>query len=176
MCRDLENRIGGSVDDPRAGALLLVGKVVDDRRSAGHAVGEDRPTRGFGKSRNHIDWKAVWVSGKRFGQMKASDLPMPRRRIFPRRPREHGAPRADGIRFRFDTRNRCDVAQSETRHVGEPEPADRAGNVADRIAATIAVRRTIGRFTASYPIEHEDQRSPVAVEGSHQEVVRGAGL
>ncbi len=60
---------------------------------------------------------------------------------------------------RGHSRERFDAAEARRGEVGQIEPAHRARDVAERVAALVAVGRGVGRLADAHAVEHDDRRA-----------------
>src|SRR5947208_4707452 len=74
--RDLEDRVGRGVDDPLAGALMLLAELLDDLRPRRWLVAEDASPRAVHERVNHVVRTALRVGRKRRRRDHANPLPV----------------------------------------------------------------------------------------------------
>ena len=119
---DLQDAVGGGVEDRLAGGDALLAQLGDDRRPGGVAVAENAGNIGVvgnlpdqrDRKGRHCTGEIAPVEGHRY----PGDLPMPGRGVLAARDFAGGAPET-GRRSRIVAA--CDVEEAETAHVGQNE-------------------------------------------------------
>src|SRR5436189_4147806 len=99
------------------------------------------------------------ISWERFCQMDSGDFPMTGGAVFSSGPRDHESPRAARRRGWRNALQRSDVAESKALETWERQPAQRARDIAERVAPCVAIVRRIGRFADSDAVENDDYRA-----------------
>src|SRR2546423_2971983 len=155
ICRNLENRIGRGVNDPAACATLFFGKPIDYIGPAANHVTDDGSSGRSRESVEQITGKSVWVRRERLRQMHPSYLPVTGGAVFSRRRRTHASPRAGGVTTRLHPFKRLDLAETKSLQSRQLEPAARPREVAQRIAAGVAVRGRIRSLADTYAVEDD---------------------
>ncbi len=154
MRRDLEDGIRGRVDDPLPGSLVLLPELLDDLGPRRRLVAEDAPARPVHERVDHVVRKALRVGGKRRRRDDAHQLPVPGRRVLSLRTLEQPAGDCRRARLRRAALEWLDVAQAERLEVGQVEPTDRPGDVAERVRALVAVRGGIRQRPGTDGVQH----------------------
>ena len=158
---DLEDRVGGGVDDPLAGALVLLAEPLDDLGARCGDVADDPAPRRLAERVDHVVRKAIRVRGHRLLGDHAHQLPVAGGGVLAGRVLAQAT--CDGRRViaRRAPHEREHVAEPERLHVRKVEPADGVRDVLQRARPGIAVRIGVGQRTRTNGIEH-DQASAAA--------------
>jgi hypothetical protein len=150
---DLEDAVGGRVDDRVTGPHVLGAELVDDRRPRRGVVADRAAADAFLELGDHFRGEAVGKRGERPIQHDTGHLPMTGDGILPRR--SFGHPSV-GAERRVDWRHPLhvgDARQSERTQRGERQWHE-TRDVAERIAAAIAVRIRVGQLADAHAVEH----------------------
>ena len=157
MCCDLEDAVGGGVDDERTCLLVLLSVVVDDRRAGVWLVAENLPPECGLELCDHIGGKAVGVGRHRLVFDDARHLPMPDGRILAARELAQTCVCADGGGIRRAGLYAVDVVEPEAcqiRSGEEPALCHRAERAA---RCGITELRRIGGRAAAEAVEHNEK-------------------
>ena len=157
--RDLEDRVGGRVDDPLPRALVLLAELLDDLRTRGGPVAEHTAARAVHERVDHLVRKPVRIGRKGDGGDDPHQLPVARRRVLALRALEQAAGDRRSTRLRRAALERLDVAETERLEIGEVETADGAGDVAERVGALVAVVGRVRQLPRADGVEHDDART-----------------
>ena len=111
--RDLEDRVGGGVDDPLAGLLVLLAELLDDLRPRGRLVAEHAAAGPVHERVDHVVREAVRVGRERRGRDDAHQLPVAGRRVLALRALEQAAGDRGRAGLRRAALERLDVAEAE---------------------------------------------------------------
>ena len=158
--RDLEDAVGGRVEDRPPGAHMLRAEFLDDLRAGGRHISERLPATDRRERLRDLGGKAVGKGRKRNRGVNARHLPVTRDRVLPLR--RFTEPCDESRRFgnRFDTPNRGQVTEAEPLEIRKREPTHASRHVTDRIRSRrVTVRRRIGERTNSTGIENDDDAS-----------------
>ena len=155
--RHLEDRVGGRVDDPLAGPLVLFSELRDDLRARRRLVPQPTPPGPSRELVQELSWEPLRVGPERLGQEHAADLPMPGGRVLTLRRRK-----GDTVcrRRPYPGRQPGDApthSQSQPLQVRQPQPPHPPRNIAERVRARIAVGRLVGTRADPEPVEHDDR-------------------
>ena len=82
MTGDLEDRVGGSVDDRLPGGDVLVAEVLDDTGTGSRPVAQDAAADGALEWLHHLRRKTVWVGREGALEDDAHHLPVTGGRVF----------------------------------------------------------------------------------------------
>ena len=119
---DLEDRVGGRVDDPLARLLVLLAELLDDLRPARRLVAEHAAGGAVHERVDHVVREAVRVGRERLRRDDPHQLPVADRRVLALRALEQPAGDRGRARLRRAALERLDVAEAERLQVR----ADRA--------------------------------------------------
>ena len=151
---DLEDAVGGGVDDRRAGAHVLVAEFLDDLGAGGGLVAERAAAGAAFEFAHDVGREAVRVERKRLGEMDADHLPVAGGGVLAGRGERALAVGAGGGGGGGDAGERLDVAEAQARQVRQLDAAD-ARDVAQRVAARVAILRGIGHFADADAVEND---------------------
>ena len=156
---DLEDRVGGRVDDPLAGLLMLLAELLDDVRPRRGLVPEHAAPGPVHERVDHVVGEAVRIGRERLRRQDAHQLPVAGGRVLALR--ALGQPAGDGgcARLRRTALERLDVAETERLETRKVEPADRARHVAERVGTLVAVVFGVGHSPRSHGVQHDDARA-----------------
>ena len=157
---DLEDRVGGRVDDPLAGALVLLAQSLDDLGARRRHVADHAAPRGLRERVEQVLREAVWIGREGPRRHDPGHLPVADRGVLAERVLEQAAGDRGRRGRRRTALERQHVAETELLEVREVEPSDRVRDVAERVRAGVAERRRIGQLTRADGVEHHDERSP----------------
>src|SRR5438105_2121189 len=152
--RNLKHRIGRRVNDPPAGADVLVAKTLNDVRSTTYDVANHAASCVAREIVDHLLRETIWKSRKRLLEMNPGDLPVTGRTVFTGRRRTHPSPRTRGISAPRYARQRFDVAEPQALELGERETAARARQIPESVATGVAVPNGVGGFTNADAIQN----------------------
>ena len=76
MRSDLEDRVGGRVDDRRPGAYVFLTQLLEDLGAGSRLVAKRRTSNAGFECVHHFRRKPIRIQGKRFGKVDADHLPM----------------------------------------------------------------------------------------------------
>ena len=181
---NLKHAVGRRVDDQRAGAHVLGAELVDDRGARRRLVAEHAAAGQARELRDDLRREAVGKRRERAVEHDAHHLPVPGDRVLPRRRLGHAAVRTERRtgRNRGDRRDRGDLFQEDLcafsaffalsavssgpsictrrsrprlRSVGIFS-GTRLRDVADRVAALIAVRRRVRQLADADAVHDDD--------------------
>ena len=161
---NLEDAVGRRVDDRRSGAHVLGPELVDDRGARGRLVPERVAPDALLEWRHHVRRKAVRKDRKRTIEDEPHQLPVPGHRVLARRRFGHPSERRARRRLGLNAVDKRQSSQSETAESREAKwnlPRD----VAERVAALVAVGGRVGQLADADAIEHDEDD---AGGGGHQ--------
>ena len=98
----------------------------------------------------------VRVRGQRLGRHDAHQLPVAGRRVLARAEVMEDTVKR-GVRGPRHPANRPEVAEAQALERGQLEPADRVGDVAQRVRARVAVVRGVGLGTGAEGVDHDHE-------------------
>jgi len=164
--RDLKHAVGRRVHDQRAGPHVFGPELVDDPRAGRRSVPQHAASGPARKHRDDVAGKSVRERRERAIEDDAHHLPMPGDRVLARRRFRHAADRGWGDRGMMRDRcaNRRDAIEPEAAQRRQPQ-RDPLRDVADSIAAAIAVRRRIGKLTHAHAVEDDHDGAGVESTG-----------
>ena len=136
---DLEDRVGGRVDDPLPGSLVLFSELLDDLGAGRRLVPEDAASGLVHERVDDLVREAVRIGRKRRRGDDPHVLPVAGRRVLSGRELDETAGDRGRARLRRATLERHHVAEPERLEVREVEPADRVGDVTERVRALVTV-------------------------------------
>ena len=110
---DLEDGVGGRVDDPLARLLVLLAELLDDLRPRRGLVAEHAAAGPVHERVDHVVREAVRVGRERRRRDDAHQLPVARRRVLALRALEQPAGDRRRARLRRAALERLDVAEAE---------------------------------------------------------------
>ena len=137
--RDLEDRVGGRVDDPLPRPLVLLAELLDDLRPGRGLVADHAAARAVHERVDHVVREAVRVGRERLRGDDAHQLPVAGGRVLALRALDQPAGDRGRSRLRRATFQRLDVAEAERLHVRQVEAADGLRDVAEGVRALVAV-------------------------------------
>jgi len=147
---------------------MLVAQLGDDRRAAGGLVADHAPARPARELRQQVGREAVRIGRERLRGDHAHQLPVAGGGILARRdfhqPAVTGA-RAPGRRHAGDG---VQVAQAQSGKVRHVQPADRAGQIPERVRAGVAVGGGVRRPAHAQPVQHDENGPCHAVAPSQE--------
>ena len=155
---DLEDRVGGRVDDPLAGPLVLFSELLDDLRSRGGPVADDPAARLVHERVDHLVREAMRVCRERGRRDHAHHLPVTRGRVLALRALHQSPGNCGRPGLRRAAFQRDDVSEPERLEIGQVEASDRAGHVAESVGAFVPVLRCVRQLTSADGIEHDHAR------------------
>ena len=157
MRGNLEYRIGGRVDNRRAGAHVFFAELVEDHRARRRLVAERLSPNAFLVLFDHVRRKSVRVCAKRIGNDESHHFPMSGRRIFPRAHFVHAPER----------RRRRNVGRRLRQRVQQPESAQcrqrrmlRLQNMPKRVGTFVAEVFRIRQLANAEGVADEENGSP----------------
>ena len=159
MGRNLENAVSRGVDDRLAGAQVLLAQLLKDHGAGGRVIPQGAAADLFLKFIHDLGRKPVRISRRRFRQVNAHHLPMTLDGILAGREGLHLAITALGGIGWGHAFNRGHIADADRAHVGQADPAQHPGDVADRVGTHIAVIRGIRRFADAHPVQNNNRYS-----------------
>src|SRR5262249_28910678 len=151
--RDLKDAVGRRVDDRKTGAHVLGAELVDDDRAGRRVVAERPASDAPLELGDDVCWKAVWKRWERVIEDDPRDLPVTGDRVLSRRPLGHASERAKGRIDPWHALDSRDARQAERTERRELQP-DRARDVADRVAAAIAILVRVGQLADAHAVEN----------------------
>ena len=156
---DLEDRVGRRVDDPLAGALVLLAELLDDLRPRGGLVAEHAAAGAVHERVDHVEREAVRVGGHRLRRDHSHQLPVAGGRVLALRAFEQ--PAGDRLRpgLRRTAGQRHHVAEAERLERGQVETTDGAGDVAERVRPLVPVGGRIRQLPSADGVEHDHARA-----------------
>ena len=154
MRGDLEDAVGRRVDDRRAGAHVLLAQFLDDLGAGGGLVAERPAADAAFELAHHLGREAVRVQRERLGEVNADHFPMAGGGVFAGRSQGAVAVSAGGRGGGSDAGERLDVAEAEARKVGQLHAAN-AGDVAQRVAARVAILRGVRHLADADAVEND---------------------
>ena len=155
---DLEDRVGARVDDPLAGALMLLAELLDDLRAARGLVPEHAAAGAVHERVDHLVREAVRVGRHRLGRDDAHQLPVARRRVLALRTLEQPSGDRGGPGLRRAPFQRLDVAEPERFQRRQVEAADGAGDVGEGVRPRVTELGSVRQLTRSDGVQHDDAR------------------
>ncbi len=154
MRGDLENAVAGGVNDGKAGALMLFPEFLDDFGAGGGLVAEsfaaDRALEFF----HEIAREAVLVNGEGLIEPDAGHFPVAGSGVFAGRNGNSFPESADGMRGRIEMRERLDIGEAEANEIRKSQWT-RAGDVAERVTADVAVIGSVRKLADADAIEDD---------------------
>src|SRR5215210_9475787 len=113
MGRDLEDGVGGGVDDPLPRSLVLFPQLLDDLGPGGGLVAEDAATRAVHEGIDDLEWEAVRIRWHRLRRHDAHELPVAGCRVLAARPFDQAARDRGSAGLRRTALQRLDVSKPE---------------------------------------------------------------
>ncbi len=161
MGGDLEDAVGGGVDDGPAGPNVLGPELGDDLRARGGLVAQNALDAGPVFERgDELGRKAPGEEGERLVQDEAHELPVPVQGVFAAGPLGHAAPGGQRRRDRGDAREGHDVPQAELSEKGQAQAAAALGDVDQRVGPLVAKVGGVGQAADADGIQ-DDQDGAV---------------
>ena len=164
---DLTDAVGRGVHDRRAGPEMLAAQAFDDLRARRRHVPDRRPADSPLQRQDRISRKPRGEQGKRLRQGDPRQFPVPGDRVLAGRGFGHSSERGErGCRRRAPDLHDPPETQGTQRGHLERHPAS---DVAQGIAARVAVLRGVRQRTDAGTIEHDDDRAGNSKRrGSHR--------
>ncbi len=156
---DLEDGVGGRVDDPLARLLVLLAELVDDVRAGRGLVPEHAARRPVHERVDHVVREPVRVGRHRGRGDDAHQLPVPRGRVLPLRALDEAARDRRRARLGRAALERERVAEPERLERGQVEASDGAGDVADRVRPLVSVLGRVRQLPCTDGVEHDHART-----------------
>ncbi len=174
--RDLEDRVGRRVDDQVPGAQVLGAEVVDRPDAVVGGVAEHAAPRRRLERGDDLGREAAGIGPHRLRRDDAHQLPVTRRRVLSRPERVQPAVE-DRVGGGRDAPERQRGAEPERAHRREVEPADRVGEVAERVRARVAVVGRVGQRPRPAGVEDDHEGAPAGhqLAGARSRRVASAG-
>ena len=157
--RHLEDRVGGRVHDPLPRPLVLLPELRDDRRSRGGLVADHPATGAARELADDVLRKALRIGAERLVEQHPADLPVPGRAVLPLRARQRHAVGGGGLDPGRQPGDGAAAPEAEPLQVRKPQPAHRAGHVAERVAASVAVGNSVRGGADAHAVQHDDRRA-----------------
>ena len=152
---DLEDRVGARVDDPLAGALVLLAELLDDLRPARRDVAEHAAPGLVHERVDHLVGEPVRVGRHRLRGQDPHQLPVAGRRVLAARALDEPARDRRRARLRRAAEQRLDVAEPERLERRQVEAADGPREVAERVRALVAEVGRVRQLAGPDGIEHD---------------------
>ena len=152
---DLEHRVGGRVDDPLAGLLVLLAVLLDHLGARRRLVAEHAAAGAVHERIDHLVGEAVRIRRERDGGDDAHHLPVARRRVLALRALEQPARDRRRAGLRRAALERLDVPEPERLEIGQVEASDGASDVPERVRAFVSPLGSIRQLTRANGIEHD---------------------
>ncbi len=152
---DLEHGVGGRVDDPLPGLLVLLAVLLDHLGPRGRLVAENAAAGAVHERIDHLVGEAVRIRRERDGGDDAHHLPVTRRRVLALRALEQPARDRRRAGLRRAALERLDVPEPERLEIGQVETPDGASDVPERVRALISPLGSIRQLTRANGIEHD---------------------
>ncbi len=157
--RDLEDAVGRRVDDGLAGRHLFSAQFIEDDGPRGRDITQPAAAC-FRLILGHdLVGEAVGIDREGAVHVDAHQLPMAGRGVLAGGDLGHLAVGGSGVRLGLDSVQNGDVGQSQGLQIGQMQPADGLRNVAQRVAADIAVGRGIRRFADADAVQNDNDDS-----------------
>ncbi len=156
---DLEDRVGGRVDDPLPGLLVLLAELLDDLRARGGSVADDAPSSAVHERVDHVVREPVRIRRERRRRDDPHHLPVPGGRVLPFRALEQ--PTRDRRRsgLRWAPLERHDVPEAQRLHVRQVETADGPCDVPECVGALVPVLGGVGQLSRPDRVEDDHARA-----------------
>ncbi len=151
---DLEDAVGGGVDNRRAGSHVFRSQLVDDGGARRCLVAERATPDARFEGRHDVGRETVGEHRKRTIEHEPHQLPVPGHRVLPWRRLGHPSECRAGRRFRLHAVDKRDAPEAETAECREAQ-ANMPGNVTERVAPGVAVRRGVGQFANADAVEND---------------------
>ena len=155
---DLEDGVGRRVDDPLPRLLVLLAELLDDLGPGGGLVAEHAAARAVHERVDHLVREPVRIGRERCRRDDAHQLPVTGGRVLPLRPLEQPARDRRRVGLRRAALERLDVAEAERLQVRQVEPADRSGDVPERVRALVTAVGRVRQLPRADGVEHDDAR------------------
>jgi hypothetical protein len=154
MSRNLENAIGGGVDDRLAGRHVLRAEFVEDGGAGGGLVREGLAPDAPLPFAEDLRRKAVREGGERLVGDYPGHLPVPSDGILPLRLLLHNSVACRGLLTRRDPFYLHNISKAHLLKVGEVKSTQNAGGVCKSVTAAVAVLCGIRHGTRANTIKH----------------------
>ena len=135
---------------------MLGAKTIHDCRPAACHVADHSTSGALGECAHESRGEAVRIGREGTLELYAGDLPVASGAVLPRRMWHHEAPCPDRLAHGRHPRERRDVAQAGALQVGKLQSAHGPRNIAERVAAGVAVRLRVRRGTDTDAVEDEN--------------------
>jgi hypothetical protein len=152
---DLEDGVRRRVDDPLAGALMLLAELLDDLRARGRLVAEHTAARSVHERVDHVVREPLRVRRERRRRDDAHQLPVAGRRVLALRALEQPPGDCGRARLRRAALERLDVPEAERLEVGQVEAVHGARDIAERVGAFVAVCGGIRKRSRAHGVQHD---------------------
>ena len=153
--RDLEDAVGGGVDDQLAGAQVLLPQLVEDRRAGGGLVAQraaaDRLLEGIQKRAR----EPVRERRERAPELHAGDLPVPGGRVLSGRNLPELAIAARGHTICAAEADPVDMGKPQLHQMGNMRMA-RADDVTQRVRSGVAICGGIRQRADAHAVQHDE--------------------
>ncbi len=171
---ELEHRVGRRVEDHLARAQVVLAELLDDGDAVGRAVGAEAQA-GRALELGHERRREAARIGRRRGVGDdAHELPVTGGRVLARTERVQ-PPVERGRRRRRDTGDRDDRAEAEALERRQTEPADRVGDVRERVRlGRVAVGLGVRERADAAGVEHDHGRAALRRAPHSGAIVAGA--
>jgi hypothetical protein len=153
--RDLEDGVGGGVDDPLAGPLVLLAQLLDDLRPRGGLVPQHAAPGPVHERVDHFEREAVAVRRQCLRRDDPHHLPVARGRVLALRALHEPAGDRGRSGLRRAPFQRLDVAETERLEIREVEPADGARDVPQCVGAFVAELGRVGKLSRANRVQHD---------------------
>ena len=150
----LEDAVGGSVDDGRAGAHVLRAQLFDDFRAGGGLIAQRAAGDAALELVHDFARESMRVERERLVQVDARHFPMAGGGVLAGRGQGAAAERSGRLGGGRQSGQRFDVAEAQAAQVGQAQRA-LARDVAERVAAGIAVRGGVGHLADADAVKHD---------------------
>ena len=155
MRGDLEDRVGGGVDDPLAGLLVLLAVLLDHLGARGRLVAENAAAGAVHERVDHLVREAVWVGRESHGRDNPHQLPVTCCRVLALGALEQPSGDRRRAGLRRAAFKRLDVPEAESLEIGQVEAPDGTGDVSERVRALVPPLGSIWQLTRADGIEHD---------------------
>ena len=152
---DLEDGVGGRVDDPLARPLVLLAVLLDHLGAGRGLVAEDAAPRAVRERVDHLVRKPVRIGREGDGRDDAHQLPVARGRVLALRALEETARDGGCARLWRTTLERLDVPEPEGLEVRQVEASDGAGDVPERVRPFVPPLGRVRQLSRADGIEHD---------------------
>ena len=152
---DLEDGVGGRVDDPLAGALVLLAELLDDLRARRRLVADHPAARAVHERVDHLVGEPVRIGRERRRRDDAHQLPVACRGVLALRALEEPARDGRRVRLRRAALELLDVAEAERLEVRAGRARRPPGDVPERVRAVVAVVGGVRQLAGADGIEHD---------------------